>query len=109
MEILWKLLRNWWFCLGMAVMNLVYMAGSLLDGSSPWIYAAGVVGWAFLAYRNSKPQTAEVVLTDEQTHRITVLTRKFRHDLDEIVNEVVKDESDRRKDQKEDKRKSSDE
>jgi len=108
MERLWKLLRNWWFCLGMAVMNLLCMVVSLLDGSNPWFSAAGVVCWAFLAYRNSKPQTAEVVLTDEQTHRITVITRRFRRDLDAIIKEGD-DESNNGKDQEEDKGESSDE
>ena len=109
MEILWKLLRNFWFCLSMAVINLLFIMQSLTDGSSPWLSAIGVVCWAFLAHRSTKTQHKEVPLTDEQTAKIRVATQRFSREMSEILKEATNDESNNGEDKEKDKGESSDE
>ena len=111
-----KLLRNFWFCLMIAVLSLLTLSSAVLEGSTFWIALGvfNVVYWVFAAYRTTKPQQAEVVLTDEQTHRITVITRRFKHELDEIIeeakdNEPNNNEPNNGKDKETDKKQSDDE
>lgn len=109
METVRKLLRNWWFCLGMAVINLLFMVQSILDGTTVWISVVGVVAWTYLAHRNSRQQHTEVKLTTEQVAEIRVITRRFSREVDAILKEADDNESNRGKDQEEDKGESSDE
>ena len=111
METVAKLFRNFWVCLGFAVFSLFALWGAVYEGEGVWIAvdAFCVVYWVSRAYRTTKPLPTEVVLTKKQTHRITVITRQFKRDLDEIIKEADDNESNRRKDQEEDKGESSDE
>ena len=112
MESLMKLFRNFWVCLGFSVFSLLALYAAVLDESGVWIGidAFCVVYWVHAAYRSIKPtHIDDIPLTDDQMRRIRQLTRTFSREMEAIVNEVVKDESNNGKDKETDKKEPSDE
>ena len=105
-----KLLRNFWFCLCMAVFSLFALYGAALEGDTFWIWidAGCVLVWAHSAYRINKPVPVEHELTDDQSKRLSVITKRFVKETAEILNER-RDESDNGKDKETDKKQSDDE
>ena len=112
MEILRTVLRNFWFCLMLAVFSLLTLSSAILEGGTFWIVLAvfNVVYWVFAAYRTTKPSSGDdAPLTDEQTAEIRKITQRFSRDLGAILQEAKDNESNRRKDQEADKKQSDDE
>ena len=112
MEILRTLLRNFWFCLIIAVFSLLTLSSAVLEGSTFWI-ALGVFNvlyWVWAAYRTTKPLSGDdAPLTDEQTAEIRKITQRFSRELGAVLQEEKDNESNRRKDKETDKKESDDE
>ncbi len=111
MGILAKVLRNFWFCIGLAVFSLFALWSAALEGETIWIWidVFCIVYWTYAAYRTTKTIHADdLPLTTDQTLRLKIVTRKFVKDTEEILNEA-RDESDGGKDKETDKKQSDDE
>jgi len=112
MGILGKLLRNFWFCLMIAVLSLLTLSSAILEGGTFWIALGtfNVLYWVWAAYRTTKPLSVDdAPLTDEQTAEIRKITQRFSRELGVILQEAKDNESNRRKDQEADKEEPSDE
>ena len=111
MGILAKVLRNFWFCIGLAVFSLFALWSAALEGETVWIWidVFCIVYWTYAAYRTTKStHVNDLPLTNEQTLRLKIITRKFIKDSEAILDEA-KNESDGGKDKETDKKESSDE
>lgn len=108
-----NILRNFWFCLSMAVFSLLALWSAVLDDELVWIWidVFCVVYWVHAAYRNSKQplQDLHTELSPEYRTRLNIITRKFSRDLDELLKEADEEESNKRKDKEADKKEPSDE
>ena len=111
MGILAKMLRNFWFCIGLAVFSLFALWSAALEGDTFWIWmdVFCIIYWTYAAYRTTKSvHVDDLPLTNEQVLQIKVITRRFTKEMEDIVNEA-KNESDGGKDKETDKKQSSDE
>lgn len=109
-----KMLRNFWFCLIMAVFSLLALYSVILEGGEFAILWVAidifcVVYWVLAARRTFNPlNSKDVKLTPEQMTKIRAVTKRFQDELDVIIKEAAADESNRRKDKKANKKESSD-
>lgn len=111
MDALRKLFNNFWFCLSMAVMNLYFLALKL-EASEGWILSAvGVLAWAYLAWRTTRPEhlsQADIDMTPDQVMRMNKVTRQFKIDMEAIINEDKDNGSNNGKDKETDTKQSKD-
>ena len=112
MGVLAKIVRNFWFCIGLAVFSLFALWSAALEGETVWIWidVFCIVYWTYAAYRTTKSVHADdLPLTNEQTLRLKIITRKFIKDSEDILDEARNDKSDNGEDKETDKKESSDE
>lgn len=109
MQLILRILNNFWFCIGIATFSMLNMMGDMMEGDSPWLNAFLVCIWVYCAWRTTKRHTVDAIdLTPDQTIRLNKVTRQFRTDMEAIINEDKDDGSDRGEDKKTDTKQSKD-
>lgn len=91
MRSLAKLFRNFWVCIGFAVLSLFSLWSAALEESTGWIWmnVFSIVYWTHAAYRTTKSvHVDDIPLTNEQVLRINVITRRFTQEMEEVMNEA---------------------
>ena len=102
MDTIRMLFNSFWFCLSIAVLNLYFLAVNL-EAAETWEWSAiAVVTWTYLSWRTTRRDDEGIELTPNQRRDINVLSRKFKEDVEAIINEDTDDGSNRGADKKTD-------